>query len=398
MSHIIKTKKELKYTTSTCTVTQQPMELTNNIQRSFRSANAGLVVAVVVVLTTTMMIGPCHSFSPRLLFTNHLSRKSTSPSLVLLQMAKSQRKPSMAEKRKQRQAKQRGATSINPFADLPKSKLDFQESAASAVLDNAPAQRIMSDPVEAASKAKELLKTQRASVDMLTMVREKVESLPSEELTLALERDGYYVVDGFLGEETILAQMESEADKLYTDGALEVDMSNLGSGEYTVAVKGGTEQYASCPRMVEWVVSTTKHVPEIATPSSLSLDPRACMATLRTFDRKAFKASLALLTGSEEIPEETTTSKKPFRTIVTDAKEDKRRLTLQYYLVPGSWDETCGGGLSFESGGGVMVQAKRDRLVVWKSDTSAFRKEVWKGTDEMPVGSCLELHLVQKSE
>jgi hypothetical protein len=331
-------------------------------------------------MLTTTMIDPCHTFSPRL---PNISGDSFSS--MVLHMAK--RKASMAEKQKKRQAKQKGASSINPFANLPKSKLGVQQTPASAVLDT-PIK--MSDPQEAASKAKELLQKQRASVDMLTTVREKVESLPSEELTTALENDGYFIVDGFLGDDTILAQMETEAEKLYTDGALEADMSNLGSGEYTVAIKGGAEQYAACPRMVEWVVSTTKHIPEII--SDLSLDPSACMATLRTFDRKVFQASLALLTGSDEVPETT----QPFTKIVTDVTEDKRRLTLQYYLVPDSWDETCGGGLAFENGG--SVQAKRDRLVVCKSDVSSLRKEMWKGNDGMLLGSCLEHHLVQKSE
>jgi len=292
----------------------------------------------------------------------------------------------MAEKRKQRQAKQKGQQRPNPFENLPKSKLDFQQSAASKALDTP---EKLTDPKEAADKAKELLQNQRDSVDMLTLVRTRIEALPSEDITNGLEQDGYFVFDGLMGNEDILSQLESEATRLYEDGALEVDMGNLGSGEYTVAVKGGQEQYVQCPRTVEWVVSSTKHIPE--TLPDLSLDPSACMANLRTFDRKAFQASLELLTGSDDVPETT----KPFSTVVADPYEDKRRLSLRYYLVPDSWSEDCGGGLRFEKSG--PVAAKRDRLVIWKSDSSSMRNEMWKGNDDIQLASCLELHLVGKS-
>lgn len=294
------------------------------------------------------------------------------------------RKPSMSERRKQRQAKQRGGP--NPFADLPKSKLDVQQMPASAVLDTP---EKISDPTQAANKAKELLEKQRASVEMLTMVKERVLALSADELWSSLSSQGYYVVDGFIGNESIIAQMESEAEKMYADGGLEVDMGNLGSGEYTVSIKGGQEQYVQCPRTVEWVVSTTKHIPELA--DKMSLDSSACMATLRVFDRKAFQASVALLTGSEDLPDTT----KPFGTTVTDSLEDKRRLSLQYYLVREAWGEDCGGGLTFEAGGDV--KPTRDRLVIWKSDSSSLRKETWKGNEDLTLGSCIELHLVQKS-
>lgn len=292
----------------------------------------------------------------------------------------------MAEKRRQRQAKQRGKASSNAYADFPKAKLDVQNSAPSSVLDSP---EKLSDPTEAAGKAQELLESQRASVDTLSTVKERVLALPTEDVASALENQGYYVVDEFVGDEHILKQMESEAQNMYDNGEFELDMANLGGGEYTVTVKGGQEQYVKCPRVVEWVVSLTKHVPELL-DNHMSLDSSACMATLRTFDRKALQASLALLTGSEEVPEAT----KPFGKTVADTNEDKRRLSLQYYLVSDLWEDACGGGISFENLG--SVEAKRDRLVVWKSDSSSLRKEIWKGTDDLSIGSSVELHLVQK--
>ena len=326
---------------------------------------------------------PGQAFSP-LAAGRSRQHPTTTTTTTTLQMGK--RKVSMAEKRKLRQAKQRGVLSPNPFADLPKPKFDFQETPASAVLDTS---QKTSDPEEAAKKAQELLKTQRASVDMLTFVKERVLAIPAEELESALDRQGYYIMDGLLNDDNILTQMEKETHNMYETGALEVDMSNLGSGEYAAAVKGGQEQYVKCPRMVEWVVSTTKHIPERL--AGLSLNPSACMATLRAFDRKVFLASLSLLTGGEDVPDTT----KPFSKTVTGA-DDNRRLSLQYYIVPDSWDEACGGGLSFEAGG--RVEAKRDRLVVWKSDSTSLRKDMWKGSDLVPLASYVELHLVQKSE
>jgi hypothetical protein len=296
------------------------------------------------------------------------------------------RKPSMAEKRKQRQAKQLGQHFQNPFASQPKSNLDFQGTGASKALDTPDKLR---SPTEGAEKAKELLKAQRASVDMLTKVRTRIEALPSEEIMAALGDHGFFTVDNLLGDENILSQLEAEAIQLYEAGELEIDVANLGSGEYTTVIKGGSEQYAKCPRLVEWTVSTTKHLPEhIMEPS---LDSSACMAILRTFDRKAFQASLSLLAGSEDIPE----ANKPFATVVSDLQEDRRRISLQYFIVPEAWNQSCGGSISWECGD--MTFAKRDRLVIWRSDTTSLRKDMWKGKDDIPLASCLELHLLGKA-
>ncbi len=45
----------------------------------------------------------------------------------------------------------------------------------------------------------------------------------------------------------------------------------------------------------------------------------------------------------------------------------------------------------------VHVPAVRDRLVIWKSDTAMHRQEAWKGSDDMPIASCIELHLIEKA-
>ena len=296
------------------------------------------------------------------------------------------RKPSMKEKRKQRQMKQSGEQFKNPFANFPKSELDVKASSVPKELETP---QTLFNPTEAAGRARELLKAQRASVDMLTKVRECIEALPPEEIMSGLNEHGFYIVDNLLGDENIVAQLAAEAMELHEAGELEIDMANLGSGEYTTPIKGGTEQYTKCPRLVEWTVATTKHLPHRITEPDL--DSSACMAILRTFDRKAFQASLNLLTGSEEVPE----TNKPFATVVSNPNEDKRRISLQYFMVPESWDPSCGGHISF--GCDSVASAKRDRLVIWKSDSTSIRKEVWKGNDDINLASCLELHLLGRA-
>jgi hypothetical protein len=328
------------------------------------------LLAATITLTST---APHHAFIAPLPF-----REKVSSSLEM-----ATRNSSMKEKRKQRQAKQRGQQFENPFAGLPKSQFASQQSAVPKALDTP--EKIFS-PTDAAKKAQELLKAQRASVDMLTKVRERVEGLPSKTIMASLQSQGYFIVDNFLEDENFLAQLEAESISLYQAGEMEVDLANLGSGEYTTAVKGGQTQYAKCPRLVELTVSSTKHLPKQITEPSL--DPSACMAVLRTFDRKAFQASLNLLIGSEVVPE----ANKSFATVVTDPSKDKRRISLQYFFVPESWDSSCGGSITFESGD--TVHAKRDRLLMWKSESTSLRKDMWEGNDDFPLASCLELHLL----
>ena len=67
----------------------------------------------------------------------------------------------------------------------------------------------------------------------------------------------------------------------------------------------------------------------------------------------------------------------PFARVVESSAdtEDQRRLSLRYYLVPTEW--RFGGGIEFEGknadDAGVVVEAKRDRLVLWKSAETALR-------------------------
>lgn len=298
------------------------------------------------------------------------------------------RKISMAEKRKRRQAKQQ--TQENSMENLPASKLDFKTKPEKT--DDEP--QHFKDPSAAAEKAKDLLQSQRESVDMLTMVRKRIEGLPKDDILAALEDGpGFYVHDGLLSEEATSKSLQTEARAMYDKEEMEVDTDNLGGGEYIVSIKGGTEQYTKCPRSVELVVSATKHIPEVF--DTMQLDGSACMATMRGFDYKALKASMALLLGSDDEDIDSLSSS-DYGTVTLD-ETDQRRLTFYYYLVPESWEASCGGGLIFEHGE-EHIAAKYDRLVIWKSDSTLFRNDPWKGSVSNEFGSRIELHLVAEQK
>jgi len=317
----------------------------------------------------------------------------------------------MAKRRQQRQGKSKGLP--NPFADLPTVNLDDLPPIDLDISKSETEEPIkVNDPTAAAEMAKELLKAQRNSVNMLTMVRERIiERLSDSIVRTELDDKGFAIVDnmflfGTTNDEKILAELQEEGTRMLQEGGMEVDTTNLGTGEYIIPIVGGEKQYVTCPRMVEIVVSATKHVPEVFNCDNneesfnkcLDLNPSACMATLRTFDRKALKASMALLMGKEDDhvldnPESTSPLK-----MIANSDDDHRKLSLYYYIVPDTWDKSCGGGLEFESG---VANAKRDRLVVFYSDKTKCKAIAWKGSDDSTatmVGNSIELHLVNNKK
>ena len=419
-------------------------------------------------------------------------------------------KPSMAERLKRRQNKARGVNvgddggqHVSPFAGLPRTVLDSQQpkkeksddssdsttsSGSSSSSDDGPIH--VENPKAAGEKAKEMLRAQRQSVNMLTFVKEQIDehltslSPSSNQLWESLETNGYAVIDDFLaskndrssssssassenGEDDkksvdgtiILPELENEVEKMMTTTTtkptpssssneendelstpiavpmMEIDPLNIGSGEYITSIKGGDEQYTVCPRIVEFVVSSTKNIPEAfavhcengdgrgndqepaSTPSfSLSLDPSACMATLRCFDRNALMASLSLLTGTDDDSVlDDAYEKAPYDVIAKDGVDDKRRLSLYYFIVPETWNTSSdgdddddnssttrdGGGLTFESTS-EMVLAKHDRLIFVLSDKTKCKKIPWKGSSSSSssntLASAIELHLIEKRE
>ncbi len=355
---------------------------------------------------------PTVAFSPlhnALSATTYSAQTNEGVALCMATKRKKKGKPSMAERRKRRQMKSLGGP--NPFEGLPSPKLDF--SSGDDDKDDAPIQ--VANPEAAAEKAKELLKAQRDSVNMLTLVKDKImDRFTDLEFRTQLETNGFAVVDGFFGKNddteqtgSVLTQLREEAAVMLQDGGMEVDTANLGMGQYVVPIGGGEKQYATCPRMIEIVVSSTKNIPEAfgeneesgeEKPATLELDDAASMATLRTFDRKALKASLVLLRGSDD-DSTLDADEKPLSLVAEDPNDDKRRLTVHYFIVPPTWDEACGGGFEFE--GGTKVSAQNDRVVVFYSDKTKHKVAPWKGSDESPelaIGNVIELHLIEKRQ
>jgi len=312
----------------------------------------------------------------------------------------------MAERRRRR-AKRGAAAPRNPMPPRPQRKKSESKAEEKNISGKKSDATHAANPAEAAAKAQELLQAQRESVAMLTLVRERVEEKISESILERLERQGYCYIDDFLGDAAILKKLEEEGSTMLEKGEMQVDVSNLGSGEYIAPITGGKDQYNLCPRAIEFVVATTKHFPTPRSALSL-LDTANCISEMRTFDRKAWLASAELLTGGKDVSSSTSAvesaADRPFRRVVEPeaSSTDRRRVSLRYYLVPEGWHEAgAGGGLSFqredEEGIVETVEAARDRLVLWKSDQTQYRSEAWIGGDDQPVhASCIQLHLVKK--
>ena len=371
---------------------------------------------------------------------HQLERHSTLTSPTILLARK--KKPSMAEKRAARSKRRSARPDV---FQLPKSKVatelkqpQRQPTTPGMTVNESVTQKIIQDRKSAATseqsteatKAQLLVQAQKESVSTLTAVKAAVEQLPVQEIQEALSTTGFWYGDTFLlndnnNNNQLFSKLQKEGQELLP--SMEKQSDELVSGEYTVAIQGGQEQYKICPRSIEWVVSVTKHLPVLLSADGndlnnnnnnnnedYKLSATNCMATMRTFDRKALEASLELVIASsgagdaatatttttdvEAMIDETKDSSRPFEMVVSEPKTDLRRLSLCYYLVPTDWKEEYGGGLSFLSGINdqetTTIAAQRDRLVIWKSDKTRVRKNPWKGHKNHPLASCIELDLV----
>ena len=232
--------------------------------------------------------------------------------------------------------------------------------------------------------AKKLIDAQRKSVDMLTFVKDRVEGLPIPVILEALDSKGYIVIDDFLANDDVVSQIAAEGLKLFGEQQMETDLTRLGSGDFYAAIKGGEDQYPLCPRTIELVVSTTKHFPPLL--KGMNLDGSNIMATMRTYDRSSRLASLSLVENGDLPPQ-------PFG-VIADEEEDARKVSMIYYPISSEWKE---GGITIEEGG-VAVSAKRDRLVLLRSDTCRCRSDYFVGNDDgLANASCLELHFISSS-
>lgn len=276
----------------------------------------------------------------------------------------------------------------------------------------------------ARSKAAALIALQKKSVEVLTHVRSRVESLPSDDIVRSINGGMYIVFDDILGSE-LCSEIKTEGQAMYRANKLELDLTaGVTSGEYVVPIKGGQEQYADCPRSVEYVVSLTRHfagmlnksvktgdelteeMPTSTTMNSLGykLDETASISSLRVFDRKARLSSLALLTGKENLDDSMLAppdiEKTPFSYIVDGNSDevDLRRITAVYFMTPYDWDTECGGGITFRDADGrdVSIEAKNDRLLLFNSEKSLHRVEKWIGRNGIEGScSCIVTHFVR---
>jgi len=332
------------------------------------------------------------------------------------------KKPSMKERRKQRAKKQpgfkidRGVLNDLPPVDswektqpTPGTKRIAAGEAASTETSGSDAD----ESEETVAKASSLVQSQRKSVDSLTFIRKRVEdSFPISDAAKALVEKGYFVHDNFLSSNedeeygsVLLSEMLQEGSDMLLNDKLERDIALLGDGEYVGKIVGG-EKYADCPRLTEYVVSLTRHLPpifnkelDLLSPENMSrLDSTASMGLIRQYDRKTRLGAQTLLMnpGTED-----GTNDRPFGVICGDNEEtenDSRRLTAIFFLSSKDWNaSSCGGGFTIENG--ERLDAIRDRIVLFRSDTCYHRLEPWIGGDEVGLdqASCVIVHFVKET-
>lgn len=324
------------------------------------------------------------------------------------------RKPSMKERRRQRAKKQPGFTVDRGILnDLP--PVDTWEKTEASVGAKRESKQTGNDRKDAEdeseqtiAKASALVQTQRKSVDCLTHIRKRVEeSFPITDAAKSLAEKGYFVYDGFLSNsnnedaefgDAMLTEMLSESFEMFANDKLQRDISRLGEGEFVAKIVGG-EKYVDCPRLTEFVVSVTRHLPpllnkefnRVGAGALPKLDATASMGSLRLFDRKTKLGTMSLI--------EEHVSERPFGVVCGDIdgiENDSRCLTAMLYLSSKQLDSSAGGGLTMETDG-QRVEAVRDRIVLLRSDTCSHRQESWKGSDDsgLDQASCVIVHFIK---
>jgi hypothetical protein len=322
-------------------------------------------------------------------------------------------KPSMRERRKQRSKRQpgfqidRGSLDGLPPVDTSE-KSQPAAVATSAASDGDNSLKVDDDESQViATKASSLIKSQRKSVECLTYIRKRVEeSFPVNDAANAIVDRGYFAYDGFLSSgddeafgDALLSEMMNECSDMLSNDKLTRDITRLVDGEYVGNIIGGGA-YVDCPRLTEYVVSLTRHLPQLlnksvddlAAADISKLDATASMATLRVYDRKTRMGAEALLTKPEYV--------RPFGVVCGDSEgteNDTRCLTAILFLSSNDWDaSTCGGGITIENGERLM--AIRDRIILLRSDACSHRQEPWKGEDKagLEQASFVVVHFVKQ--
>lgn len=369
------------------------------------------------------------AFLPPTRITNVISSNNHATSTSLFMGKK--KKPSMKERRKQRAKKQpgyevdRGLLNDMPPVDAWEKTTPsvgrrpaLEESESAAPSDSKETVGDDSDEFkETAAKASALVATQRKSVDTLTFIRKRVEgNFPMNDAVKAIADKGYFVYDGFLSSgddqtfgDTLLLEMFEESSGMLANDKLERDITRLGDGEYVAKIIGG-EAYADCPRLTEYVVSLTRHLPPLlnteldaleAAGNVSKINPTASMGTLRVYDRKTQQGEEALLVKPETDDDgDNDAQGRPYGVVCGDEEgtdNDTRRITAMLYLSSKDWNASVnGGGVTIENG--ESVEAIRDRLILIRSDTCSHRQEPWKGDDTagLEQASLAVVHFVKE--
>lgn len=316
-------------------------------------------------------------------------------------------KPSMRERRKNR-AKRQPGFQIDRGSLKDVSPVDEVVVATSTTLDGDNRLGVKDDEAqEIATKASSLIESQRKSVECLAFVRKRVEeSFPVNDAVRAIVDRGYFAHDGFLSSgddeafgDALLSQMVNECSDMLSNDKLTRDTTRVSDGEYVANIIGG-EAYVDCPRLTEYVVSLTRHLPpllnnafdDLAAADMSKLDATASMATLRMYDRKT-------VMGAET--DDYDKSVRPFGVICGDnegTENDTRRLTAMFFLSSNDWDASrCGGGVTVENGERLM--AIRDRIILLRSDTCSHCQEPWNGEDKagLEQAGCVVVHFVKRT-
>lgn len=360
------------------------------------------------------------SISRNIAASNSKNHHATASSTAL-SMGK-RKKPSMKERRKQRAKRQPGfKVDRGILEDLP--PVDAWEKTQpqpTAVVATAPESATEDSKVdetedskddeteETFAKASSLVQSQRKSIECLTYIRERVEeSFPITDAVKAIGEQGYFVHDGFLSSDELLSEMFEETSNMLSNDKLERDLGRLPDGEFIAKISGG-EAYIDCPRLTEYVVSLTRHLPPLVNneidalkmEDVSKLDSAASMGTLRVYDRKTRLGAETLLMKPDD--EADIDQDRPFGVICGDSEGtegDARRLTALLYLSSEEWDASvCGGGVTVEQQG-KRVDAIRDRIILIRSDTCSHRQEPWMGQDEagLEQASCVVVHFVKEA-
>mmetsp|Transcript_21937 Transcript_21937/g.47636 ORF Transcript_21937/g.47636 Transcript_21937/m.47636 type:complete len:405 (-) Transcript_21937:90-1304(-) len=380
------------------------------------------IVPLAVAVLAGASIFAVQAFLPPTHITNIIiSNHATSTSLFM----GNKKKPSMKERRKQRAKKQPGyEVDRGLLNDLP--PVDSWEKTGPSVgrrptlepSDAPDGQKEVEESdefKETAAKASALVETQRKSVDTLTFIRKRVEeSFPMNDAVKSIVDQGYFVYDGFLSSneddafgDALLSEMFQESSDMLSNDKLERDITRLGDGEYLAKIVGG-EAYADCPRLTEYVVSLTRHLPPLLNKEIDALEAgnvsklhsTASMGTLRVYDRKAQLGAENLLV-KPQADDGDIVQDKPFGVICGDdegTEDDTRRITAMLYLSSKDWDASVnGGGVTVENG--ESLDAIRDRIILLRSDTCSHRQEPWKGGDKagLEQASCAVVHFVKET-